>query len=111
MKINEIDLDKKYQGGLTNLLCYFLDDGYYEDRKDIDTIKRYVSIFDSEVLQKTLDQGKEVLAMKPFPAEWITDTANRGLGEIDDNIDKAALIWMQWIVTTLDEEAKKAGKL
>ena len=102
-------LETQYED-LTCLLLYFLEDGYYEDRKDIDTIKRYVSVFDSRVIQKTLEQGMEVLGLDPFPVEWITDEANRGLGEIDNDINKAAFIWMQWIVKTLEEEAEKAGK-
>jgi hypothetical protein len=94
------------------LLCYFLDDGYYEDRKDIDTIKRYVSIFDSEVLQKTLAQGKEVLELEPFPAEWIQKTCNKyPFDQGHETKLEDYYPWMQWIVKTLEEEAKKAGKL
>ncbi len=107
----DIELHNKYRdlfGSLTCLLCYFLDDTYYDDRKNIDTIKRYVSIFDKEELLKTLNQGKEVLALDPFPTEWILDTVYGG-GE--DIVQDRTKKWLTEILELLEEEAKKAGKL
>ncbi len=107
----DIKYNDKYNW-LDCLLLYFLDDGYYDDRKDIDTIVRFVKEYNAEQIQKTLDQGKEVLGLDPFPAQWVQDTCNKYPFDQGHETElKDYYPWMQWIVKTLEEEAKKAGKL
>lgn len=106
--MKEENLDKQYMGGLTNLLCYFLEDTYLppEEVDDHKTIKRYVATFDKKVLEKTMTQALEVLALYDFPDEWIGNTANRYYKD-----KQAYKEWIKWIVDTLEQEAKKQGKL
>lgn len=105
-----MDMNTKYNW-FNSLLLYFLEDGYYEERNDIDTIKRYVDTFDSNTIRKTLEQGKEVLTLNPFPAEWIQNTTNRyPFDQGHETKLEDYYQWVEWMVKTLEEEAKKAGK-
>lgn len=96
------------------LLLYFLDDTYYDDRADIDTIKRFVSVptFDKKYIQQTIEQGKEILQLQPFPAEWVQNTANKyPFNQSHETKLEDYYKWVEWIVMTLEAEAKKAGKI
>ena len=98
----------KYTGGLTNLLCHFLEDTYLpvEEQDDRKTIQKYVSIFDSEIIIKTISNGREVLELTDFPDDWIGETTNRWF----ENPEKTKS-WLINITNTLELEAKKTGKL
>ncbi|CAL7963077.1 hypothetical protein MIDIC_570004 [Alphaproteobacteria bacterium] len=102
------------------LLLYFMLDAEtleLEEMDDRKTIKRFVNveIFDKNVIQKTILQAKEVLNLRPFPYEWVENTAN-GISckEDEEKIysrEDLAKKWIQWMLDTLEEEARKAGKL
>ena len=101
----------------TNLLGIFLEHGYRredgENLKDIDAIREYISTFDIDFIQKGLAQAKEILAMDPFPAEWIENTSGSQL-PFDEGLDPTPenyRAWVEWMVKALEEEARKAGKL
>ncbi|CAL7961278.1 hypothetical protein MIDIC_290002 [Alphaproteobacteria bacterium] len=101
------------------LLMYFFEDTYLEpeERDDKRTIQRYVNVetFDKADIQTTIIQGKEILELEPFPHEWIGDTADRLVYDADKKewVDDPMLYkeWTRWIVDTLEEEARRAGKL
>lgn len=94
------------------LLLYFLEDTYLppETRDDTNTIKRFISEFDSEYLNLTITQGREVLAMDPFPHDWISNTTNLLVYDQEKKewVDDPKLYkeWVSWILQTLEEEAK-----
>ena len=105
---NDKFYNDKYTGGLTNLLCHFLEDTYLpsEEQDDKKTIQKYVNIFDSEILKKTIDNGREVLKLNFFPDDWVGETTNRWF----ENPEKTKL-WLTEIINLLEAEALKAGKL
>ena len=61
-------LDDQYYN-FVNLLGSFLEDTYYPERSDDDTIRRFVEEVDGEGIKDTIKEGREVLALKPFPWE------------------------------------------
>lgn len=104
---------KKYSN-VSCLLLYFHEDTYLEpqDRNGLAVIQTYVSVFDTEVIEDTLKELKEVLALEKFPAEWVQTTAN--LFPFNDEKqynDEGYYKWVQWMLETLKIEAQKAGKL
>jgi flavodoxin len=102
--MKEIKLNELYD--LSNLLCTFHEDTYYPERKDEDTIKRFVKEKDSQSIKDTIKEGKDVLELKPFPYEWISQVINASW-ETDDACKK----WVSWMLKSLEEEGKKQGKL
>jgi hypothetical protein len=101
-------LSEKYKM-VTDLLITFLEDTYYDDREDIDTIKRFVKEYNEHQIQKVLTEGKDVLRLRPFPAKWILDTIY-GSSEGELNPDKTKK-WLKEILKILETEADKSGKL
>ena len=105
-------MSEKYDE-FNNLLAIFLMHGYEEDKKDIDAIREYVSKFNAEFIKRGLAQAKEVLAMEPFPEDWICRTTGDRLPFDDyrEDTPENYRAWVQWMVKALEEEAQKAGKL
>src|SRR5574343_552346 len=98
----------------TSLLGYFMEDLYLpvEEQDDLKTIENFISIFDGKKIKQTLKEGREILAMEPFPAWWIRDTTNRRpFDGLQGNSPELYYQWTSWILDTLESEAKKAGKI
>ena len=61
----------------------------------------------SDFIKEAITQGREILELEEFPEGWVCDIAGRG--------PKLAFAttkeWIQWVIDTLEAEAKKAGKL
>ena len=97
------------------ILLYFLEDSYYENRSDTDTIQRFVETFKSKNLNLTIKQGRELLSLpeEEFPSDWILDTIGAGYPKrfADYSAEEGARKTTQWIVEELEKEAKKQGKL
>ncbi|CAL7960878.1 hypothetical protein MIDIC_230151 [Alphaproteobacteria bacterium] len=111
-KYNEI-----YQH-FSGLLLEFMLSTYLpsEERDDRKTIIKFIEENEGyNRIQTTIIQGKEILELEPFPHEWIGDTADRLVYDADKKewVDDPMLYkeWTRWIVDTLEEEARKAGKL
>jgi hypothetical protein len=107
-------LSNKYEDFLC-LLGYFLEDAYLSkaERDDLKTIKNFVDIptFDNAMIMNTIDEGREILSLNPFPYEWIKSTANRyPFSKSFESTEADYYEWTKWIVDTLEEEAKKVGK-
>lgn len=104
--------DRKYHR-VTNLLCSFLESGY-ENISDIDTIKSFVETesFDKKFIGETIEELKQVLALDPFPWEWIKHTANKyPPGKSHESTSDDYYKWVTWMLNTLIEETRKVGKL
>ena len=109
--MKKINLDELYD--MENLLCTFHEDTYYPERTDKDTIKRFVKEMDSGSIKDTIKEGKEVLALQPFPHEWVyTVTGYLSLNYIKANTKEEKFKkWVNWMIEALEEEGKKQGKL
>ena len=106
MKIKEERYFNDKYGRVGCLLCYFLEDTYF-DEGDMAVIEKYVAESEAHVLQATLDQLEVVLALEPFPADWIM-VSIFGSGTADPVKCKA---WTREMTTALEIEARKVGKL
>src|SRR5574343_385385 len=99
----------------TNLLGHFMEDLYLpvEEQDDLKTIERFISIFDGKEINQTLKEGREILAMEPFPASWIELSTGYRYPFGDPNRDSPEEYknWTIWALDTLESEAKKAGKI
>ena len=113
MDLNKLDYyDEKYQR-MSELLLNFLEDTYYPERTDEDTIKKCIKKWNIEFIKETIKQGKAVLALDPFPWEWIYSVCGyKSLFHILGNSKEAKYFnWVEWMMKALEEEAKKARKL
>ena len=106
MELEERDYYNEKYEWISNLLLYFLEDTYYPERKDEDTIARFVEEMCSESIRDTLKEGREILELQPFPHDWIGGVMNAGW-----KTDDACKKWVTWMIEALEEEGKKAGKL
>src|SRR5574343_1415491 len=99
----------------TSFLLHFLEDLYLpvEEQDDFKTIERFISIFDGKKIKQTLKEGREILAMEPFPASWIKVTIGDRYPFDDPNryFPEEYKNWTCSILDTLESEAKKAGKI
>ena len=111
-KTENIKLNAQYYEFSQVLLAYLESTYIDEGEKDINTIKRYMGEFDSEDVQQAIAEGKELLLLDPFPAEWVLSTCNRyPEGKSHETTDEDVYHWVKWMVKALEEEARKAGKL
>ena len=115
MELEERDYYNEKYSKISNLLLNFLEDTYYPERQDKDTIRRSVEKWSSEYISQTLKEGREVLELKPFPWEWVSGVTN-GLpckpGEDDIYTrEELAIRWVVWMIEALEKEGKKVGKL
>ena len=113
IKAVEDDEDLKYRKSMNdkyeeflNLLLTFLEDTYYQERSDDDTIRRFVEEMDGGSIKDTIKEGREVLALKPFPHDWIGSVMNAGW-----KTDNACKKWVTWMLEALEKEGKRVGKL
>jgi hypothetical protein len=85
----------------------------FSKRCDLITINKFVNIIDKECIHYAIKQGKEVVAMEPFPSEWVSDVVNRFPFNLDyhNTKDQDYKEWLQWLLDNLEIEAKKAGKI
>ena len=110
------ELSEKYDS-FANLLLTFLEHGYRredgENLKDIDVINEFIKDYDADFTQQCIVQAKEILAMEPFPEDWICRTSGDRLPFDDyrEDTPENYRAWVQWMVKALEEEAQKAGKL
>src|SRR5574343_75994 len=99
----------------TSFLLSFLEDLYLpvEEQDDLKTIENFISIFDGKKIKQTLKEGREILAMEPFPDWWIESTTGNRYPFSDPNRDSPEEYknWTIWALDTLESEAKKAGKI
>lgn len=97
------------------LLMFFECADYYKEKKDEETILRYITTLDPESIADCLKEGREVLELNPFPWEWVCSSAN-GFGytsgeENSYSDEELCKKWVTSVLNILEEEAKKAGKL
>jgi hypothetical protein len=114
ISFKERDYYRDKYGNVSCLFCYFIEDNYLpkEERNDLAVIKRYVSVFDADDLKSTLEELKAILSLEQFPAEWVEKTTNRFPFNDENEYNFAGYLkWVQWMLQTLEVEAKKAGKL
>ena len=108
-----IDLDKLKS--LQCLLLYFDPNDYEIDTTDKDIVNIMVSDFENITVTKVLQEGQEVLAMDPFPWEWVQDVSQTLVyDEQKKQWVEDPIIYKKWltkILTMLQEEAIKVGKL
>ena len=111
--MKKINLDELYD--MENLLCTFHEDTYYPERTDKDTIKRFVKEMDSGSIKDTIKEGKEVLALQPFPHEWVSHVTNKLVYDQKRKkwVEDCELYkkWVKCMIEALEEEGKKQGKL
>ena len=106
MELEKFDYYNDKYPKVSNLLLNFLEDTYYPERKDEDTIRRSVEKWSFEYIYQTIKEGHEVLALEPFPHDWIGSVMNAGW-----KTDDACKKWVNWMIEALEEEGKKVGKL
>jgi hypothetical protein len=72
-------------------------------------------LLNKEDIEELLQEGQEVLAMDPFPWEWIEKVTNRLVFDKEKNdwVDdpKIYKLWLEEILSKLAIEAKILGKL
>jgi hypothetical protein len=114
----EPDEDSKYRkymrntyGEVVNLLGTFLEDTYYPERTDEDTIRRFMEEMGEEAVRETIEEGRAVLALDPFPWEWVSGLTNKLVYDPEKNkwVEDAELYkqWVTWMVEALEEELKQ----
>ena len=86
---------------------------YLQDEGDtIKKVRRKEEKIKVLILEECLKEGREVLKLDPFPFDWIMNSANRALTNIEgDSRESKCRKWVTWILDTLEKEAKKQGKL
>ncbi len=106
---------KKYYDFENLLGSFFLDATYYPERTDEETIRRFMEEMGEEAVRETIEEGRAVLALDPFPWEWVSHLTN-GFpckpGE-EKIYTKEYLVkkWVTWMIEALEEEGKRSGKL
>lgn len=72
--------------------------------------KRY-----GEGIKDTIKEGREVLALEPFPWEWVSSVTNKLVYDKEKNewVEDEELYkkWVSWMLETLEKEGKRVGKL
>jgi hypothetical protein len=111
--MNDEYYNQKYHA-LSSLLLYFMLDTYLppEESDDLSTIKRFVAEgLENGDIPDTLQQGREVLQLNPFPYEWIQSTVNRyPPGKSHETTPEDYYVWIKSVLDLLESEAIKAGK-
>lgn len=98
-------LDNLYK--IINLLLHLSPECVdYKTTTEQKVIEDFVNSFSKQSIAVTLKEGKEVLAMDPFPWEWIEQMMYTAFNDEEDA--KNTLID---ILKMLEAEAKKQGKL
>ena len=108
-----------------SLLLYFLILGEEEEPSfsDEETIKAYIygtDILERQphckmpswrdknieiiIIQRTIDQAKEVLKLEPFPESWIWDIAGGHSRPWPDTNISSCKTWLEWIIQALEKE-------
>lgn len=107
-------LDQLYK--LSNLLLYLSAESVdYSISTEEEVLEDFVRRFSAEGINLTITEGRQVLAMEPFPWEWVAETR----GYYSCEIETKELIedpefyknWLQDVLLKLENEAKKQGKL
>jgi hypothetical protein len=115
MDLDKFDYYNDKYSKISNLLLNFLEDTYYPERQDEDTIRRSVGKWSSEYISQTLKEGREILELKPFPWEWVSGVTNKLVYDKEKKewVEDEALYkkWVTWMIEALEKEAKSAGKL
>jgi hypothetical protein len=98
------------------LLLTFLEDTYHPEKKDVDTIRRFVDKRNIDIVNEVIKEAETILKLDPFPRDWISNTANRLPGDkIYQNYKSATeedyKRWVRWMIEALEEEARKQGKI
>ena len=99
----------QYKDKYDCLLLYFLEDIEFLDPSelnDFSTITRFVKESTPIGVKMALDQGLEICILEDFPDDWIRRTSNR---YFENKLARKK--WIKWVVDTLEQEAKKQGKL
>ena len=109
------DLDRAFNiaGFLTELSPEIVD---YDKYTDKDIILKMAQKDSSEIIKRTLKEGKQVLEMEPFPWEWVAETYYGGVYDTtkgkwvfdDPDLYKK---WLKDMLQILEGEAKKQRKL
>src|SRR5574343_562349 len=89
----------------TDFLLSFLEDLYLpvEEQDDLQTIEKFISTFDGDEINKTLKEGRQILAMDPFPAWWIRNVTNRSpFDGLQGSSPELYYQWTSWILDTLE---------
>ena len=87
----------------------------YKSVTESEIIKNVVNSCSIKFIQITIEEGKEVLAMEPFPWEWLCNM--RGYYSCDTRTFKMIedqgfyYDWLAKVLAMLEDEAKKHGKL
>lgn len=110
----ERKLNDKYNCFASLLLEFYL---CYK-RLDEDTLdkcmKTYIKRFKNNIkeIQDTILEGRKILALEPFPWEWVTDTCNSyPYGDPTKNTKEDCYLWVKWFIDLLEEKAIAAGVL
>jgi hypothetical protein len=98
----KIKLDRKYDKGLINLLCYFAEDPSLSfSAKEIrKVVQNYISIFDEITVRRTIFDCMDVLSEEGFQYEWIENMLGFKFGSYSE--------WKGWLNSVsilLKEEA------
>ena len=90
------------------LLLAFQEQTYFPEKKDIDTIVQDVQKSSSEQIQMTIEQAEQVIKLKPFPHEIISEIANKyPFNKSHESTAKDYYEWIQWMIVELKKEVKK----
>jgi hypothetical protein len=113
MELEERDYYEEKYENFSYLLLKFMLDTYYPERKDEDTIRRFVEEMCSESIKGTLKEGREILELQPFPWEWVYNVCGYlSLDYIEGKSKEEKYFkWVTWMLEALEEEAKRVEKL
>ncbi|CAL7961848.1 conserved hypothetical protein [Alphaproteobacteria bacterium] len=113
ISIEEWDFFRDKYDDFNCLLGYLHTYSYPDYGSDQKIIEHYVEVFCKEDLESTIKQGREVLALEPFPHEWVYNAVEwRSLDCVPgDTLEEKYYNWVKWLLEVLEAEARRAGKL
>ncbi len=96
---------------MSNLLLNFLEDTYYPERNDGHTICRSIEEWSVEYIAQTIKEGRAVLALDPFPWEWVSAVTNKLVYDSEKNkwVEDELLYkkWVTWMIESLEAGLQK----
>jgi len=91
------------------VLFHFLEDTYLDSDKrgDVKTIQRFCKNRRINRLKQTIQEGKEILLLNPFPWEWVADVCNYFPFNDPKNVSESGYKkWVKWIIAEIEKEVK-----
>ena len=84
---------------------------YINDEK---VIEEFIQESSTEVILSTLNEGKELMELVPFPVDFINTLTCLAMYDEDGNFSMEPEVYIKWVKKTLyylEDEARRQGKL